>query len=59
MSGHKPWNEISAKVRSDSDRRARIERCEQAIEAELTISQLREADGVEKMQQTGSPRCLP
>ncbi|HVB74565.1 MAG TPA: XRE family transcriptional regulator [Ktedonobacteraceae bacterium] len=45
MSGHKPWSEISAKVRSDPERRARIEQREQAIEAELTISQLREAVG--------------
>jgi DNA-binding XRE family transcriptional regulator len=45
MSGHKPWSEISAKVRSDPERRARIEQREQAIEAELTISQLREARG--------------
>ena len=45
MSGHKPWSEISAKVRSDPERRVRIEQREQAIEAELTISQLREARG--------------
>ena len=45
MSGHKPWSEISAKVRMDPERRARIEQREQAIEAELTISQLREALG--------------
>ena len=45
MSGHKPWSEISAKVRADPERRARIEQREQAIEAELTISQLREALG--------------
>ena len=45
MSGHKPWSEISAKLRSDPERRARIEQREQAIEAELTISQLREARG--------------
>lgn len=43
MSGHKPWSEISAKVRANPERRARIEQREQAIEAELTISQLREA----------------
>ncbi len=42
MSGHKPWSEISAKLRADPGRRARIE---QAIEAELTISQLRGARG--------------
>jgi hypothetical protein len=45
MSGHKPWSEISAKVRADPERRARIEQREQAIEAGLTISQLREALG--------------
>ena len=45
MSGHKPWSEISAKLRADPERRARIEQREQAIEAELTISQLREALG--------------
>jgi predicted XRE-type DNA-binding protein len=45
MSGHKPWSEISAKLRADPERRARIEQREQAIEAELTISQLREARG--------------
>ena len=45
MSGHKPWSEISAKVRADPERRARIEQREQAIELELTISQLREALG--------------
>lgn len=33
MSGHKPWNEISAKVRSDPERRARIEQREQAKKA--------------------------
>lgn len=46
MSGHKPWSEISTKLRSDPERRARIEQREQAIEAELTISQLRAARGV-------------
>jgi DNA-binding transcriptional regulator YiaG len=45
MSGHKPWSEISKKVRSDPERRARIEQREQAIEAELTISQLRGSPG--------------
>src|SRR2546422_6677046 len=45
MSGYKPWSEISAKVRADPERRARIEQHEQAIEADLTISQLREARG--------------
>ena len=45
MSGHKPWSEISAKLRADPERRARIEQREQTIEAELTISQLREARG--------------
>src|SRR5579864_7668467 len=45
MSGHKPWSEISKKLRADPERRARIEQREQAIEAELTISQLREACG--------------
>ncbi len=43
MSGHKPWSEISAKLRADPERRARSEQREQAIEAELTISQLPEA----------------
>lgn len=45
MSGYKPWSEISSKLRADPERRARIEQREQAIEAELTISQLREARG--------------
>jgi ribosome-binding protein aMBF1 (putative translation factor) len=45
MSGHKSWNEISAKVRADPGRRARIEQREQAIETGLTISQLRETRG--------------
>lgn len=45
MSGHKPWSEISAKLRADPKRRARIEQHEQVIEAELTISQLRESLG--------------
>lgn len=45
MSGHKPWSEISTKLRADPERRARIEEREQVIEAELTISQLREARG--------------
>jgi len=45
MSGHKSWSKISAKVRADPERRARIEQREQAIEAGLTISQLREALG--------------
>jgi len=45
MSGHKPWSDISAKLRADPERRARIEQREQAIEAELTISQLRGARG--------------
>src|SRR5713101_1395744 len=45
MSVHKSWNEISAMVRANPERRARIEQREQAIEAELTISQLREARG--------------
>jgi ribosome-binding protein aMBF1 (putative translation factor) len=45
MSGHKPWSEISTKLRADPERRARIEQREQAIEAGLTISQLREARG--------------
>jgi len=45
LSGHKPWSEISEKLRADPERRARIEQSEQAIEAELTISQLREARG--------------
>src|SRR5579863_5916702 len=43
MSGHKPWNEISAKLRADPQRLSQIEQGEQAIEAGLTISQLREA----------------
>ena len=46
MSGHSSWNEISEKLRADPERRARIEQLEQAIEAELTISQLRESRGV-------------
>ncbi len=64
MSGHKSWNRISEKLRTDPERRARIEQREQAIEAELTISQLREARGAtqenvaENQRQTGSPRCL-
>jgi DNA-binding XRE family transcriptional regulator len=45
MSGHKSWSEISEKLRADPERRARIEQREQAIEAELTISQLRESRG--------------
>jgi len=45
MSGHKPWSEFSDRLRADPERRARIEQREQAIEAELTISQLREARG--------------
>src|SRR5260370_40844393 len=45
MSGHKPWSEISAKVRADPERRARIEHRDQASAAELTISQLRGALG--------------
>lgn len=45
MSGHKSWNEISEKLRADPERRTRIEQRKQAIEAELTISQLREARG--------------
>ena len=43
MSGHKPWNEISTKLRADPERRTRIEQREQVIEAELTFSQLHEA----------------
>ena len=45
MSGHKPWSQISTKLRADPERRAQIEQREQAIEAGLTISQLREALG--------------
>ena len=45
MSGHKPWSEFTAKLRADPERRTRIEQREQAIEAELTIGQLREARG--------------
>ncbi len=45
MSRHKSWSEISTKLRADPERRARIEQSEQAIEASLTISQLREARG--------------
>ena len=45
MSGHKSWSEISTKVRADPERRARIEQREQATEAGLTISQLREIRG--------------
>jgi thiamine monophosphate synthase len=64
MSGHKPWNELSERVRSDLERRVRIEQHERAIEAELTISQLRETRGstqesiAENRRQTGSPRRL-
>ena len=45
MSGHKPWSELRTKLRADPQSRARIEQHEQAIEAILTISQLREACG--------------
>lgn len=64
MSGHKSWNEMSEKLRADLERRARIEQREQAIEAELTISQIREVRGAtqenvaENRRQTGSSRCL-
>ena len=42
MSGHRSWSEISTKLQRDAERRSRIEQGEQAIEAGLTISQLRE-----------------
>jgi len=42
MSGHRSWNEISAKLETNPERRSRIEQGEQAIEVGLTISQLRE-----------------
>lgn len=45
MSRHRPWSKIRSKIRSDPERRMRIEQLEQAIAAELTISQLREARG--------------
>ena len=49
MSGHKPWSEISEKLRADPERRARIEQREQAIEARLNISQMREVRGASQM----------
>ena len=61
MSGHKPWNKISTKLRADPERRARIEQREQAIEAGLSVGQPSEAHGatqesvVENRRQTGSP----
>ncbi len=45
MGGHKPWSDINAKLRADSERRARIKHLEQAFEAGLTNGQLREARG--------------
>src|SRR5215470_5472050 len=38
MSGHKPWSEISAKVRADPERRARIEQREQATEEVICLT---------------------
>lgn len=52
MSGHKSWNEMSEKLRADPERRARIEQREQAIEAELTISQRRKAREVTQLTQS-------
>lgn len=45
MNGHKPWSDISAKLRADQERRVKIEQREQTIEVGLTINQLREARG--------------
>jgi Helix-turn-helix domain len=45
MSGHRKFEELSTHLRSDPKRRSRIEQGEQAIEAGLTISKLREARG--------------
>jgi len=39
MSGHKPWSEISAKIRANPERRARIEQLERAISVGLASSQ--------------------
>ena len=55
MSGHRPWNEMSKKMRADPERRARIEQREQTIEAELTISQLREARGATQARHLHGP----
>ena len=46
MSGHRKFEELSDQVRSDPERRARIEQGQQAIEVGLTISKLREARGL-------------
>ena len=46
MSGHRKFEELSDQLRSDSERRARIEQGQQAIEVGLTISKLREARGL-------------
>src|SRR5690348_3458718 len=46
MSGHRKCEELSAQLRSDPERRARIEQGQQAIEAGLTISRLRETRGL-------------
>jgi hypothetical protein len=49
MSGHRPWREISEKLRADPERRARIERREWAIEEGLSIEQYREGGEVSQM----------
>ena len=46
MSGHRKFEELSDQLRSDPERRARIEQGQQAIEVGLTISKLREARGL-------------
>ncbi len=46
MSGHRKFKELSDQLRSDPERRARIEQGQQAIEAGLTISRLRETRGL-------------
>lgn len=46
MSGHRKFQELSDQLRSDPERRARIEQGQQAIEVGLTISNLREARGL-------------
>lgn len=42
--GHKPWSEISAKLRADPERRARIEQQEKAIEAMMKESEQDEVE---------------
>jgi transcriptional regulator with XRE-family HTH domain len=46
MSGHRKFEELSDQLRSDPERRARIEQGQQAIETGLNISRLREARGL-------------